>query len=275
MIASQAVETLRTVGWLSRQSDAFVEAILAVGRVLDVAPGEQLYSLGDEAGGLFGVASGHVDVLIAPGPFPPMLVHIGSPGWWVGDAALITHTRRRAELRARGPVQALFLSEANIETIAAGDPQIWRRLAEISVSHLDDALSLAACLAARDRTRRLVLTLLRLAGPTAARATTVSIPITQGELGEIAGLSRNSVVRLLRRPELTDAVQSSYRHIVIRPERLRDVLWSGRPGHRLQMVLSAFADKRPEADHRKSPQASHCRRGRQGTSGVHDPTSAD
>jgi CRP/FNR family cyclic AMP-dependent transcriptional regulator len=221
-----ALKILRAVGWLSRQPEELANAVLAAGEVVSVARGDRFYSLDDPTGGLFGIVSGYVEVLIAPGPLPPMLVHIGGPGWWVGEAALITRTRRRAELRARTNVLAVHVSAANIEAIAAADPNTWRRLAEISVAHLDDALSLAACLGTKDYERRLLLTLLRLAGPMAESSTTVSLPIGQSELGEIAGLSRNSIGRLLRRFRQAGTVEIMYGQIVIHPERLKAALLS-------------------------------------------------
>jgi CRP/FNR family transcriptional regulator, cyclic AMP receptor protein len=179
MDVSEAHTILRAAGWLSRQPEKFASAMMAAAEVVNIARGERLYSLDDPAAGLFGIVSGYVEVLIAPGPLPPMLVHIGGPGWWVGEAALMTRTRRRAELRTRTGVQAIFVSEMNIEAIAATDPLTWRRLAEMSVAHLDDALSLAACLGTKDYERRLALTLLRLVGPMAERSATVSLPVGQ------------------------------------------------------------------------------------------------
>jgi CRP-like cAMP-binding protein len=87
-------------------------------------------------------------------------------------------------------------------------------------------LSLAACLGTKDYERRLALTLLRLAGPTAEQSATVSLPIGQSELGEMAGLSRNSIVRLLRRLRQTGAVEVLYGQIVMNPQRLRATLVS-------------------------------------------------
>jgi CRP/FNR family cyclic AMP-dependent transcriptional regulator len=226
MRVSEAPAILRAAGWLSQQPEKFANAVITAAEVVNIARGERLYSLDDPAGGLFGITSGYVEVLIAPGPLPPMLVHIGAPGWWVGEAALITRTRRRAELRARTSVQTIFVPERNIEAIAAADPLTWRRLAEISVAHLDDALSLAACLGTKVYERRLALTLLRLAGPTAEQSAAVSLPIGQSELGEMAGLSRNSIVRLLRRLRQTGAVEVLYGQIVMNPQRLRATLVS-------------------------------------------------
>ena len=131
-------------GWLAGQPVAFRDALLEAGDVRVMSPGSSIYGLGDPPGGLYGLVEGLVDVLIAPGAWTPMLVHVATPGWWVGEAALITQTRRRADLTARTEICVMHIPPSRIERIAADDPLTWRRLAEITVQHLDTALSLAA-----------------------------------------------------------------------------------------------------------------------------------
>ena len=75
------------IGWLAGQPVAFRDALLEAGDVRVMSPGSSIYGLGDPPGGLYGLVEGLVDVLIAPGAWTPMLVHVATPGWWVGEAA--------------------------------------------------------------------------------------------------------------------------------------------------------------------------------------------
>lgn len=224
MNSRETCRILREVGWLARQPDAFVRAIIDAAEVVEAPRGDLLYSLDSSTGGLYGILSGHVEVVVAPGPVEPMLVHLGGPGWWVGEAALVTRTPRRAELRARTDVRALYVPVAGVERIAGKDQSTWRRLSEITVDHMDNALSLATSLATRDLGRRLSMTLMRLAGPLAETSKRVVIPVAQGELGEMAGLSRNTVVRQLSTLKRAGAIESGYGQIVVNVEALRSVL---------------------------------------------------
>ncbi len=193
----EAESVVSSVGWLSRQPSAFRGRFLQQAELREVSAGNALYALGDDHGGIFGLASGTLEVLIAPGPFPPMLALVARPGWWVGDAALISRTPRRVGITARTDCQVLFVSEASVEAMARVDPVTWRRIAEITVGHVDNVLALAACLMPRDGRSRLLATLCRLAIYDMTTEDGVEIAASHEELGEMASLSRNMVSRIL------------------------------------------------------------------------------
>jgi CRP-like cAMP-binding protein len=216
-----AHRVVTTVGWLSRQPVSFQTQLLASSVLRTVAAGDLIHALDDPPGGLLGVASGHVDVLIAPGPFAPMLIHVGRPGWWVGVSSAVSGRRRCTELSARTDARILYVPTSALEAMAADDPEIWRRAAGITIRHLDEALSHIACLASSDARLRLIVTLARLADPPEIGSSRVELPISQGELGEMAALSRNSVGRLLSALAKDGCVEKRYGRLVIDPARLQ------------------------------------------------------
>lgn len=168
--------------------------------------------------------SGYVTVIIAPGPFPPMLVTFGGPGWWFGEMAFITGTTRRIDLRARGEVVALMVPSRALEKIAADDPVVWRRLAAITIGHMDHSFAHVACLRAEDGLLKVAMALLLAAGPTTERLETIDVPIRQDELGEIVGLSRNRIGRILAELGREGAVVAGYRRVAVVPRELRRVI---------------------------------------------------
>ena len=224
MPRAESEAVLSRVGWLAAQSPDFRERVLEACDFRRIPAGTAIYALGDAPGGLYGLAAGLVDVLIAPGPFTPMLAHIAMPGWWVGEAALVTQTRRRAELTARTEVDLMHIPDSRIEGIAADDPSTWRRLAELTVHHLDMALSLAGCLASRDLRLRLLVTLHRLVAHAAHANRVIELPVSQRELGELTALSRNKIGRLLAQLEAEKLVSHRYGRLVVCPDRLRAAL---------------------------------------------------
>lgn len=206
---------MTSVGWLARQPAPFQERLLAASELHTVAVGEVLYAIDDAPGGLYGVADGYINVLIASGPFPPRLVHVGGPGWWVGEVALAGMTPRRAELNARTPLEVLFVSASALDQIVAEDPECWRRLATLTVQHLDMAFELMISLGSPDLGLRLATTLRRLAGPARKHERVVELPVNQEELGEITGLSRNTVGRALAVLVKSGCVEKRYGGVAV------------------------------------------------------------
>jgi CRP/FNR family cyclic AMP-dependent transcriptional regulator len=133
------------IGWLSRQPPGFREALLDRCVLRAYAPG-----------GVYGVAEGFVDAYVASGVGPPFLGFIGSSGWWAGEAAAITRTHRRAELRARSATDAFYLSMPKFQELTVADPRAFRSFSVLTVTHMDNAFMLASTLAASDTRSRKV-----------------------------------------------------------------------------------------------------------------------
>ncbi len=215
---------LSEVGWLSRQPSEFREAFLDRCMHRTYAPGENLYGLDDPPGGIYGLAEGFVDVLIASGFGAPFLAFIGGPGWWAGEAAAITGTNRRADIRARSASEVLYLPRAKFQELTAEDPSAFRSFAELTVSHLDNALLLASVLAVTDSRTRIALTLYRLAGSFRESDDRFELPCTQSEIAEMAGLTRNSAGPILRRLATEGLIQIGRNQVRYDPVHLRRTL---------------------------------------------------
>ncbi len=202
-------------GWLSRQPEAFRENLLRRCELRSYAAGDNLYGLDDPPNGMFGLADGFVDVVLGFGPFPPFLAFIGRPGWWVGEAAAVTGTPRRVEVHTRTSAQAFYLSAEQLGKLAAEDPEAWRRIAQLSVDHMDNALLFVAAMNHADVREKVLATLWRLAGPERETDALIELPCMQSEIAELSGLSRNSVgpaLRLLTGEGLIEAGRGRIRY---------------------------------------------------------------
>ncbi|MDK3074688.1 Crp/Fnr family transcriptional regulator [Sedimentitalea sp. JM2-8] len=214
-------------GWLAAQPEPFRRAWLEVGELRTVPRGIHLYSLGDPPGGIYGLAEGFADVLVASGYQSPFLGHIARPGWWVGEAAAVTGSPRRVEIRARTEMQVCYVSLQDIEELESRFPRLWRSLAQMTVTHLDNALMLASCLVKGDARTKIAGTLIRLAGSDMREDADISVPCSQQELGEMAGLSRNSAGPALRGLERDRLIaRETYGWISFNPVRLADKMES-------------------------------------------------
>lgn len=212
------------VGWLSRQPPRFRDALLERCVLRTFAPGENLYGLDDPPGGVYGLAEGFVDVLVASGDGPPFLSFIGGSGWWVGETAAITGTHRRADIRARRTTEALYLSLDRFRELTTAEPHALRCFAELTVTHLDNALMLASTLAATSTRSRIVSTLYRLAGSFREIDDRFELPCRQSEIAEMAGLSRNSAGPVLRSLATEGLIQIERNRIRYNPQHLRRAL---------------------------------------------------
>jgi CRP/FNR family transcriptional regulator, cyclic AMP receptor protein len=221
---TEARRRVSEVGWLSRQPLEFREALLDRCVLRTYAPGESLFGLDDPPGGVYGVAAGFVDVLIASGVGPPFLGFIGSSGWWAGEAAAISRTHHRAELSARSATEAFYLSLTKFRELTAADPLAFRSFSDLTISHMDNAFMLASTLAASDTRSRIVWTLYRLAGSFREIDDRFELPCKQSEIAEMAGLSRNSAGPVLRRLAAEGMIQIGRNQVRYNPVHLRRAL---------------------------------------------------
>jgi CRP/FNR family cyclic AMP-dependent transcriptional regulator len=224
----EARSVLRRSGWLTHTPPGFREDVLARAMLRAFAPGAPLYHQGDPPGGIHGLVSGGLAVLIAPGERGPHFAHFARPGFWAGEAAAFTGQPRRIGLMATRQTRTLYLPLDAIHALAAADPLTWRWLALITIGHVDLAIGSADDLMLRDPQARCVAVLLRLAGcrgtPSGPEAA-ADIDVTQEELATLANLSRNAVGTILRCLAAQGQVRLDYRRItIVKPAELRQRL---------------------------------------------------
>lgn len=185
------------IGWLSRQPAAFRDALLGLTLLRQLTAGESFTSLADPPGGITCVVEGCLNVFAAPGPFPMRLVYLARAGWWFGDIATISRAPRPASVVARADSWLLHVPERAVWRLADGHLEGWRRFGELSVGHFDNALFLVACLSTADLRRRVAAVVCWLSGPGFFSEASDELPLTREDVGEIAGLSRNTAGRIL------------------------------------------------------------------------------
>ncbi|WP_170295361.1 Crp/Fnr family transcriptional regulator [Paracoccus aestuariivivens] len=212
---------LHRKGWLAAQPETFRNAWLDVAEFSEIPAGELLFSLGGPAGGVYGIAEGYGNVLLASGYLPPVLAHIARPGWWIGEASALTGSPRRVEIRARSDLMVCYVSLQGLESLELRFPRLWRMLAQLTVLHMDSAMMYASAVSKGDARTKIASTLVRLAGPEMTTDAMISVPCSQQELGEMAGLSRNSAGPALRSLERAALISREvYGQITFNPVRL-------------------------------------------------------
>ncbi|HUS95503.1 MAG TPA: Crp/Fnr family transcriptional regulator, partial [Hyphomicrobiaceae bacterium] len=162
MLFSDARSILCRHGWLSRQPSQFQRRWLASGALRHHPAGKPLFVEGERGRDLCGLVQGNLTITFAPKARSSLPLHIARPGWWAGDLAAISDGPRRASLIARSDSWVMHVGLPAVRAMAAEDPEVWRRVAQISVGHFDHAMNIIASLAAGDARARVIMTLRRL-----------------------------------------------------------------------------------------------------------------
>ncbi len=240
MLRIDAESILCRHGWLSRQPHPFQRRWLSRAELRHHPAGEGLYAEGEAPGALSGLVEGSLSVLYQRTTRSSALIHVAQPGWWVGDVAAISDGPRRVTLAARHDSWVMHVELAAIRAMAAEEPEVWRRIAQITVGHLDHAMNVVASLTADDARARVAMALRRLVDLDGNRAAgNAMVRVTQKELCSMTRVSRNAIAPLLMDLEKTGVISRRYRRIEILDMRaLTALLKQSRPS-RIVSSISA------------------------------------
>lgn len=223
MDRKEAGEIVRNLGWLSRQPEAFRDALLRRCHLERFAKGETLYRAGEAPGGLYGLVQGVLDVELPNG----MLGTVRAPGYWVGETAAFRRAPRLASIIAKSEVHVLRLPLAEFERLIA-NAEYCRCFALLAIEHLDEALELSLALMMRDPLGRVCVRLHALARRQPGGVS--AFALTQARLGEMCGLTRQTVNAVLKRLAAEGVVAVDYGRLAIRDAARLEALARPRNG---------------------------------------------
>jgi CRP/FNR family cyclic AMP-dependent transcriptional regulator len=223
-----AREIVRSQGWLGHTPTAFQRAVLDRCLLEQFKAGATVYSIGDEPGGMFGIASGCIGISMAPQERGPYTAHLALPGTWFGEAAAFTRQPRRVGLVATRETELLHLPLRAIDEIVRLDAAAWRYFGLVTIGHLDVAIGGSDDLMIRDHAKRFVAVLLRmgncrLVSPRKRRP--IEIDMNHEDLAHMANVARTTAGAILRKLEADGHLALSYRRIrILEPDELRAML---------------------------------------------------
>lgn len=184
-------------GWFARQPAGFRRRLLERSVEMSFSEGDWLYGTEDEAGGLFGIFTGSVHLFAAVGDEGTALIDLAGPGKWFGQVGLLPDTQRLVTAVADGPVKALAVPRGSLTRIAADFPDAWLSFSALNLELIQDTVRTLADVLVLPPAPRVAARLHVLAsrGPEAQDR---RVPVTQSRLGEMTGLERKSVHRILQ-----------------------------------------------------------------------------
>ncbi|GAA0303260.1 Crp/Fnr family transcriptional regulator [Rhodovulum strictum] len=207
MDLNHARRRIREVGWLRSLPGPFCTALLAGSNLRRCGTGEVLFHRDDPAPDFLGLVDGLLYVYSEAGDEEARLVFVAHPGWWAGSIAIVGGSERRCTVVARAPSVLLSVPRMHVEALARRDSATWRHVATNVAAQYDSLVLLLQAQANPDPRVRLLISLQRLHrfndGATI-------FPITQSELAEMSGLSRNSANRAMRQFVAEGLVETGY-----------------------------------------------------------------
>lgn len=211
---------VRGSGLLSGLPPALGQSVLAGAQVRHAAPGARIFTAGEPADALWICAHGAVRLSRASSNGRRRtLRYVGVGGWF--DTAAFFLGQQQCEADAQTHAVLLVLQRAQVQRLLAASPELAQCLLQDlseQVGSLGSALADASALPLDALLAKSLAGLLRQHGRPLhpeGEATRVGLPLTQAELGELIGYSRQHVNAALKRLERRGVVSLSARTIVV------------------------------------------------------------
>lgn len=229
--------------WLAGFPDEVVVEAAACGVLRVFKDGELVHARGADADGFYTIASGAVRFSRATRSGHATTIAVLEVPAGFGEISLFDGLPRTHDAHAAGLTVLLFHGRNEFRRLLQQHPAIFERFARMLSLRLRATFDLVEEAATAPLPQRLARRLLELAHikPSAMNATTElhgrDVPLTQEELGQLLGKSRQSISRLLQQWEQNGLIQTKYGRISIQSAAALGVI--------------AYPDRPPAAPHAK------------------------
>jgi CRP-like cAMP-binding protein len=193
-------------------------ALLAAGDPYRFEDEQILLVQGDSGDFVYVLTSGLVKVIVAAESGAATTLAFRSRGDLVGEFALLDDKPRTATARAAGPVTALKITGSAFMAITSQSPAAQTTVMRYLLSKMRASTEQRAADRVWDAKERVAQVLYELAEKHAAPGPDgmIRLPITQGELGDLAGVAVSTAERVLKDLRKQGVVATKYREITIR-----------------------------------------------------------
>lgn len=174
-----------------------IDRIAAYSRIERVKRGRTIFRKGDEGTGMMAVLAGRVKITVPGREGKEALLNIIGPGGMFGEIALLDGRPRTADATAMTESILLVLDRRELLEIVGHSPDFALRLIAILCDRLRHTTEQVEDVMFLDLPTRLAKALLRLAPSQAKAELAAPIAISQRELGQSIGISRESINKQL------------------------------------------------------------------------------
>jgi CRP/FNR family transcriptional regulator, cyclic AMP receptor protein len=178
---------------------AVIEHLGSYMKTRKVARGATIFAKGDPGTGLMGVLAGSVKVSVASTEGKDIVLNIFREGEIFGEIALLDGRPRTADATAMAPCELIVIERRDFVPFLSGHPDVMLKFIEILCSRLRRTSEQVQDVTFLNLPTRLAKTLLELtASEAAGAAPRRKVAITQREISQIIGKSRESTNKQLR-----------------------------------------------------------------------------
>lgn len=178
-----------------------IERIAALGSTVELAGNQVLFLKGDEGDALYGVLGGRIRISSGDADGKEIILNIIDPGDIFGEIALLDGKPRTADASAMAPSQLLRVQRSDFLGLMAAEPRLTQHLMEMVCDRIRKTSEMLEDSAFLDLPARLAKRLLSLAkyyGEADTETALTGIQISQAELGQLMGTSRESINKHLQ-----------------------------------------------------------------------------
>jgi CRP-like cAMP-binding protein len=180
-------------------SPAVIEELASRSRVEQFPRGKTIFAKGSPGRALMAVLSGNVKICSVSRGGREAVLNVIGPGTVFGEIAVLDGGPRTADAVAGAACEVLVLDRRDFLPILSANPALAQRLLEILCGRLRRTSEQLEDTFFLDLPGRLAKALLRPADGAAKTAGDGQLAVTQRELGEMIGMSRESINKQLRK----------------------------------------------------------------------------
>jgi CRP-like cAMP-binding protein len=163
-----------------------------------VARGTSIFAKGDPGTGLMGVLAGAVKVSVASADGKDIVLNVFREGDIFGEIALLDGRPRTADATAMSDCELIVIERRDFVPFLSSQPDVMLKFIEILCSRLRRTSEQVQDITFLNLPTRLAKTLLQLTGGVQGSAAPSKATITQREISQMIGMSRESTNKQLR-----------------------------------------------------------------------------
>jgi CRP/FNR family cyclic AMP-dependent transcriptional regulator len=190
------------------------KGLVAQARIRNFAAGDTIFLMGSSGDSMMAVLKGTVRVSVPSPEGKEIVLAILQPGELLGEIALLDGKERTADARAMNACSLAMLERRAVLAFLGRHPTGWLRLIEVLCKRLRLSDQQIAEMVFLDLPARLAKVLLRMSSLPSSRSST-HIQLSQRELGNMVGSSRESINKCLREWQRRGIVRIDENEIII------------------------------------------------------------
>jgi CRP/FNR family cyclic AMP-dependent transcriptional regulator len=174
-------------------SDARRAELIARAHIRSYGRGDTIFVMGDEGDCLMAVLGGRVRISVTSPDGREMVLALLGPGEILGEIAVLDGRERTADATAHSDCSVAVVDRRDMLSLLEREPAAWMAVVEMLCSRLRATDQHMADIALLDLPARLASVLLRMSEDHAGTGEKAKLALSQRQLGEMVGASRESV----------------------------------------------------------------------------------